>query len=65
MSYIIMIIAAIFVNNIVLAQFLGICPFLGVSKKVDTAAGMGMAVWLAVHADHRLYPCDCGSRTDG
>ena len=44
MSYIIMIIAAIFVNNIVLAQFLGICPFLGVSKKVDTAAGMGMAV---------------------
>lgn len=44
MSYIIMIIAAIFVNNIVLAQFLGICPFLGVSKKIDTAAGMGMAV---------------------
>ena len=44
MSYIIMIIAAIFVNNVVLAQFLGICPFLGVSKKVDTAAGMGMAV---------------------
>ena len=44
MSYIIMIIAAIFVNNIVLAQFLGICPFLGVSKKVVTAAGMGMAV---------------------
>ncbi len=39
-----MIIAAIFVNNIVLAQFLGICPFLGVSKKIDTAAGMGMAV---------------------
>ena len=44
MEYIIMIIAAIFVNNIVLAQFLGICPFLGVSKKIDTAAGMGMAV---------------------
>ena len=44
MSYIIMIIAAIFVNNIVLAQFLGICPFLGVSKKIDTAAGMGIAV---------------------
>ena len=39
-----MIIAAIFVNNIVLAQFLGICPFLGVSKKISTAAGMGMAV---------------------
>lgn len=44
MTYIMMIIAAIFVNNIVLAQFLGICPFLGVSKKIDTAAGMGMAV---------------------
>ena len=38
------IITAIFVNNVVLAQFLGICPFLGVSKKVDTASGMGMAV---------------------
>ena len=37
-------IVAIFVNNVVLAQFLGICPFLGVSKKVDTASGMGMAV---------------------
>lgn len=38
------VITAIFVNNIVLAQFLGICPFLGVSKKMDTASGMGMAV---------------------
>jgi electron transport complex protein RnfA len=44
MEYVMMIIAAIFVNNIVLSQFLGICPFLGVSKKIDTAAGMGMAV---------------------
>ncbi len=35
---------AIFVNNIVLIQFLGICPFLGVSKKVETAIGMGLAV---------------------
>ena len=35
---------AIFVNNYVLSQFLGICPFLGVSKKVETAAGMGAAV---------------------
>lgn len=32
------------VNNVVLSQFLGLCPFFGVSKKVDTAAGMGMAV---------------------
>ena len=37
-------ISAIFVNNIVLSQFLGICPFLGVSKKVDTALGMSAAV---------------------
>ena len=37
-------IAAIFVNNIVLSQFLGICPFLGVSKKISTALGMGCAV---------------------
>ena len=32
------------VNNVVLSQFLGLCPFLGVSKKMDTAAGMGGAV---------------------
>lgn len=44
MEYIIIFIAAVFVNNIVLSQFLGICPFLGVSKKVDTALGMSMAV---------------------
>ena len=44
MEYILMIIAAIFVNNIVLSQFLGICPFLGVSKKIDTAIGMGGAI---------------------
>ena len=44
LSLILIIIVAIFVNNVVLAQFLGICPFLGVSKKVDTASGMGMAV---------------------
>ena len=37
-------IAAIFVNNIVFSQFLGICPFLGVSKKIDTALGMSAAV---------------------
>ena len=44
MDLIIIFIAAVFVNNIVLSQFLGICPFLGVSKKVDTAIGMGVAV---------------------
>ena len=44
MEYILIFIAAVFVNNVVLSQFLGICPFLGVSKKVDTAIGMGAAV---------------------
>lgn len=44
LHYIIIFIAAVFVNNIVLAQFLGICPFLGVSKKIDTALGMSAAV---------------------
>lgn len=37
-------VSAILVNNFVLSRFLGICPFLGMSKKVETAAGMGMAV---------------------
>ena len=44
MAYILIFITAIFVNNIVLSQVLGICPFLGVSKKVDSAIGMGAAV---------------------
>lgn len=42
--YLILFIFAVFVNNVVLSQFLGICPFLGVSKKVDTSIGMGAAV---------------------
>ncbi|MBW6510564.1 MAG: electron transport complex subunit RsxA [Desulfuromonadaceae bacterium] len=41
---VLILISAIFVNNFVLARFLGICPFMGVSKKVETAVGMGMAV---------------------
>ena len=44
MEYFAIIISAIFVNNILLAQFLGVCPFLGVSNKVSTSLGMGMAV---------------------
>ena len=44
LSYFAIIIGAIFVNNVVFAQFLGICPFLGVSSKVDTSIGMGAAV---------------------
>lgn len=48
MEYVLIIISAIFVNNIVLAQFLGICPFLGVSNKLSTAAGMSGAVCFVI-----------------
>ena len=44
MEYILIVISAIFVNNVVLSQFLGICPFLGVSKKISTGIGMTGAV---------------------
>lgn len=43
-SLVLILISAVFVNNFVLSRFLGICPFLGVSKKVETSLGMGMAV---------------------
>jgi electron transport complex protein RnfA len=44
MEYILIIISAVLINNVVLAQFLGVCPFLGVSNKVNTAMGMATAV---------------------
>ncbi len=44
MEFIVIILSAVFINNIVLAQFLGICPFMGVSKKISTSIGMGGAV---------------------
>jgi electron transport complex protein RnfA len=44
MEFVSIIILALFVNNVVLSQFLGICPFLGVSNKIPTALGMGAAV---------------------
>ena len=44
MEYLLIFISAIFVNNIILSQFLGICPFLGVSQKIDTSLGMSAAV---------------------
>lgn len=44
MEYVLLIISAVLVNNVVLVQFLGICPFLGVSNKIDTSVGMGVAV---------------------
>lgn len=48
LTYISIIITAIFINNIVLSQFLGICPFLGVSKKTSSALGMGAAVTFVI-----------------
>ncbi len=58
-SYILIFISAALVNNFVLSQFLGICPFLGVSKKTDTALGMGIAVTfvmvLACAASYMAY----------
>lgn len=48
MEYLIIIISAIFVNNVVLSQFLGICPFLGVSNKIDTSLGMTGAVTFVI-----------------
>ena len=44
MNLILIMVSAAFVNNVVLSQFLGLCPFLGVSKSVETAAGMGGAI---------------------
>jgi len=48
MEYILIVIAAIFVNNVVLSQFLGICPFLGVSNKIETSLGMAGAVTFVI-----------------
>lgn len=69
LTYLSIIITAIFVNNIVFAQFLGICPFIGVSKRIDSAVGMGLAVafvmaiatlvtWLVQH--YLLVPLSLG-----
>ena len=48
MEILLIIVSAIFVNNIVLAQFLGICPYLGVSNKLSTATGMSAAVCFVI-----------------
>ena len=48
MNILLLLVSSILVNNFVLAKFLGCCPFLGVSKKVDTALGMGMAVTFVI-----------------
>ena len=54
MVYLLIFISAILVNNVVLSQFLGICPFLGVSKKIDTALGMGAAVTFVMALVNKL-----------
>ena len=50
MEYILMVVGAVFVNNFVLSRFLGICPFLGVSKRIPTALGMSGAVIFVITA---------------
>lgn len=56
-AMLLLLISTAFVNNVVLSQFLGICPFLGVSKKTDTAVGMGTAVIFVVTAASAVaYP---------
>ena len=49
---------AILVENFILVQFLGICPFMGVSKKMDTATGMGLAVIFVMAGLHVLLDCE-------
>ena len=48
MNLILLFIYIVLVNNVITSQFLGICPFLGVSKKTDTAIGMGVAVTFVI-----------------
>lgn len=57
MSYIMILVGCVFVNNVVLSQFMGICPFLGVSKQVKSSIGMGAAViFVMVFASAITYP---------
>ena len=44
MNLVLLFLSVVLVNNVITSQFMGICPFLGVSKKVDTSVGMGIAV---------------------
>ena len=57
MEYILILVGCVFVNNVVLSQFMGICPFLGVSKQVKSSVGMGAAViFVMVCAAAITYP---------
>ena len=55
MEYILLVIGAVFVNNFVLSRFLGICPFLGVSRKIKTALGMSGAVIFVMTAASAVH----------
>ena len=56
-KFIVILLSAVFVNNYVLSRFLGICPFLGVSKKLDSATGMSLAViFVMLMATAATYP---------
>ena len=53
-NLLLIIVGGVLVNNFVMSQFLGICPFLGVSKKTETALGMGMAVTFVIGNANRM-----------
>ncbi len=57
MEYVLLVVGAVFVNNFVLSKFLGICPFLGVSRKIKTAAGMSGAVIFVMTAASAVTWC--------
>ena len=64
MSYILILIGCVFVNNVVLSQFMGICPFLGVSKQMKSSVGMGAAViFVMICATAITYECRYHAKT--
>ena len=70
MHILLLAVGAALVNNVILSQFLGLCPFLGVSKSVNTATGMGGAVifvmtiaGIRLSEYNRVHPCNSGTGT--
>ena len=65
-EYLLLLVGTVLVNNFVLVKFLGLCPFMGVSRKVDTALGMGLATaqqaMTSLGGSVRLVPGDRGVR---
>ena len=60
-DYLLILVSTILVNNFVLVQFLGLCPFMGVSNKLETAIGMSAATWVGIFAHYQFYYGDRGS----